>query len=179
MKARNGFVSNSSSSSFLIAKKEYPSTIDFIKKVSLLKFQFEMDMLRQWLNMFIKEGKKKEEIETLEKLRVKIKERNAIVNNVDAIEKKYPGLSPNLAMRTTRKAIFISSINECKKDFYYVKVSNDIPWNLPKLPAKEYPSTIKEDDILLGKTDDKYIHGQTYTIADTLEEKKIDASEKI
>jgi len=48
MKIRNGFVSNSSSSSFILMFKDIPTTLDELKKIMFSEFQLECDFVSNY-----------------------------------------------------------------------------------------------------------------------------------
>ena len=175
MKTRNGFVSNSSSCSFIVSLKDHPNTISLAKEM----------IEQRYLNRTVYNSDEYEEDRY-----------DMLKNNLNTIAANIQdhNLSPNLAFKSCNFDTFITQIEvgEAKTKYIYVATCNNEKWGIHKTIPKEpiykhnkhnkhdFMATYEESqyfnegDLYDSVWDRTYIRGDSFTCIDNLKVVKVE-----
>jgi len=185
MKSRIGFVSNSSSCSFIVSIKDFATTIAVADAMLNQRYEWHRDgcedMIKYLSNPDHKDHRGLDSIETYKK-ELKDNEETylKLMQNLLEIgdDGKHP---PNLAFSSCNFDTFITEIEVADEKYIYVATCNNVGWDFPKVvpqiprePCEKgsvfcyysEPEGFNAVDLYDGHWDDNYIQGATFTVID-------------
>jgi len=181
MKTRIGFVSNSSSCSFIVSTKEFPTTWDLADYMIEARYQYEKNCYQEDI-CYAKRNLPKEPLSDAQKELIKEDEK-LLQDNEEIYKTLKSNLSKilkgdsNLAFRSVNFDTFITQIDVNGTKYLYVSTCNNVIWDIPKTVPNGHGETIPElfsfgglDD---GEWDEEYIEGNTFIRLDDNKEIKI------
>lgn len=188
MKTRNGFVSNSSSCSFIVSLKTFPTTIALAEFMIFSRYLDKKEYYEEERNKLRTNPKlANEEIEFNEK-RYRILNEN--ISTIISTAKSTNTPSPNLCFKSCNFDTFITEIEVSKNKYIYVSTCNNEDWSeidktIPIEPIYQQEKVDDEPicygfgtthrdqyfnggDLYDGLWDSSYVKGGTFICIDTL-----------
>lgn len=182
MKIRNGFISNSSSCSFIVSTKEFPTTIDLAEFMVENRYEYKKEDYKDNIE-YIKSHPdvRNDTIEETEKWMKENEEIYGVLKkNLNLVKIAKEDDNPNLAFKSVNFDTFIKQIEVEGIKYFYVSTCNNVTWEIPRIIPQGKSKIVYEpfsDGALYdGLWDEEYIQGDTFIRLD--DNKAIDIKDR-
>lgn len=180
MKRRKGFVSNSSTCSFIVAAKEFPDTTDLAEFMILDMYEDLTAKAKDAIKYAERSSNNcnhpEDSIENnkkwLQEIEDNYKKLTKNLAKLVADLKDHKLTDSNLAFRSIQFDTFIRAIEVEGQKYYYVSTCNNICWDLPHVipHGRSSPQAdgFNDGDLYDGAWNEEYLKGRMFMVIDTL-----------
>jgi len=178
MKKRNGFVSNSSSCSFIVSTKEFPTAWDLADYMIETRYQYKKNYYNENI-CYTRNNPPKEQLSEAQKTLI-AEDEKLLQQNEETYKmlkenlSKIPQKNHNLAFRSVNFDTFVTQIEVEGQKYFYVSTCNNVQWEIPRvIPNGKGPINqdyFNEGDLYDGLWNKDYIEKQTFIRIDDNEE---------
>jgi len=170
MKKRNGFVSNSSSCSFVVSLKEFPTTVCLADFMIVVRYEYKKDYYKRAIES-IKSDPDRYPNETVESCTELLEENEETYAKLRNNLSEITDISPNVAFKSFNFDTFIREIEVDGQKYLYVATCHNVVWDMPKVIPQGKSKTMQEyfndGDLHDGLWNEEYIQGETFIVVDT------------